>query len=291
MLKKKIKEYTFNSPAKINLGLRVLSKRKDGYHNIETIFYPVKIYDKIEFTIKENPEFKKSIIKIIAGKNKNIYGKNNICYKAVLRFLKEFDINNSIEIIIKINKNIPMGAGLAGGSSNAAAVLKILAKHFKSQIGLNNITEKLKKIALSLGSDVPVFLLNKAAYGRGRGEKLTPLPRFKINKKILIVNPGIHISTSYAFKLLNLKTQKKPLLKGIKFYNPQNTNLMINDFERVIFKKYPLIEKLKFEMFCLGAEFALMSGSGSTVYGVFKKDMIKNASAYFKRAKYKVFII
>lgn len=280
--------YKAKAPAKINIGLRILGKRTDGYHNIETIFYPVKIYDEISVNIKP---FKKNVIKVSAGKHSDIKNNSNICYKAAVKFLEEFNINDFYSISIRIKKKIPMGAGLAGGSSDAATVLKLLLRFFSEKIKLNKNSslKKLAKLALELGSDVPFFLLNKPAYGVSRGEILTPLPSFKINKRILIVNPGIHISTPQAFRSLNIKTNRKAILKPVKHYNPADERLMINDFEKPAFKQFHEIEKIKLYMFKLGAEFALMSGSGSSVYGFIDKKYLPEAVKFFRKKKYRVF--
>ncbi len=270
------------APAKVNFGLRILSKRKYAFHNLETIFCPVKLYDEV--TINISPAAKGSIsVKTNAGSA--LEGRNNICYRAAEMFLKEFNVTENYRIAIIIKKNIPHGAGLGGGSSDAAAVLKMLAKYFRL-----SASPKLRKLALALGSDVPFFLTGKPAYATGRGEKLMPLPGFRIKGKILLVNPGIHISTPWAFKELNVRKSKRAILRGIKNFNPAEPKLMINDFERVVFRKYPEIEKLKLDMIAFGADYALMSGSGSTVYGVFRSKQIEDAKKYFKRKGYKVFI-
>lgn len=271
----------YKTPAKINFSLRIISRRKDSYHNLETIFFPVRLYDEI--TVNISPAAKCSI-SVKANAGSALEGKKNICYRAAEMFLEEFKIPQDYKIAVRIKKNIPHGAGLGGGSSDAAAVLKILARYFK----ISN-SSKLKKLALALGSDVPFFLLGKPAYATGRGEKLTPLEGFKVKGKILLVNPGIHISTPWAFKELSLKKSKRAILKGVKKYDPADTRLMINDFERVVFRKYPEIEKLKLDMLALGAEYSLMSGSGSTVYGVFRGTKIEEAKRYFRRKGYKVF--
>jgi len=287
MKSNKVKIYKANAPAKINVGLRILSKRKDGFHNLETIFYPVKLHDKITVKIRKiSDETGVNKISVKTDSKENISGKNNICHKTAEIFLAQFKIAGSYNIDISIKKNIPTGAGLGGGSSDAAAVLKILLKHFRIDVHIKEIT----RLALIAGSDVPFFMLGKAAYAAGRGEKLTALPGFKINGRILIVNPGIHISTPWAFKSLGLKETKRKLLHRIRKYSPVSNELMINDFERIVFKKYPEIEKIKYEMLAFGAEYALMSGSGSTVYGVFSSKDIRNAEKYFKLKKYKVFI-
>lgn len=294
-----VKTYHTKAPAKINIGLRVLSKRKDGFHNIETIFYPVKIFDDITIKIQKLPKGSvNNIINVTTNSLNNISGKNNICYKAAELFLQEFGIKTNYKVDIKIKKNIPMGAGLGGGSSDAASVLKILYIHCHPELvsGSKNKMlkqvqqDKLLKIAMVSGSDVPFFLLSKPAYATGRGEKLTLLPNFKVKYKILIVNPGIHVSTPQAYKALSIKTIKKPVLSKISKFDSANKLLMINDFERVVFKKNPEIEKIKYDMIMLGAEFSLMSGSGSTVYGLFK-GIPDEAKKFFMKKKYKVFIV
>lgn len=287
MKKDKITVYKVKAPAKINAGLRILSKRKDGYHNLETIFYPVKLSDVLTVKIRKISETTgNNVISVETDSKEKISGKNNICYKTVEIFLSNFEINGSYKIDVYIKKNIPTGAGLGGGSSDAAALLKILLKHFRIKGSAAAIT----RIALAAGSDVPFFLVGKAAYAAGRGEKLTPLPQFRIKGKILLVNPGIHISTPRAFKALAIKGVKRKLLNRVKKYSIDNSTLMINNFERVVFSKYPEIEKIKYDMISSGAEYALMSGSGSTVYGVFKNEDIKAAEKYFKLKKYKVFV-
>lgn len=278
------KTYKIKSPAKINIGLRVLSKRKDGYHNIETIFYPVKLNDEITVKIEKiNSTGNKISVKCSPALN--IREKDNICYKAAGIFLSAFNIKDTYKVDIKINKHIPTGAGLGGGSSNAANILKVMAKHFRIALSSN----KILRLAKSLGSDVPFFLTDKPAYGTGRGEKLTPLPAFKVKGKILIINPGIHIQTPWAYKELKIKNYKLKILNKISIYNSDDERLMINDFERVVFKKYPAVEKIKYNLFACGAEFALMSGSGSTVYGIFPQGKIKKAEKYFKDLGYRVF--
>ncbi len=306
-MKSKFKQhiYSVKSPAKLNIGLRVLSKRKDCFHNLETIFYPVKIYDIITVKIKKLSLLNGSIeINVATDSKENIAGKNNICYKTAEKFIESFKINGSYRIDIFIKKNIPTGAGLGGGSSDAASVLKILYKHFQIAPGPVSIFDsttgkkmlkqvqhdKLVSFAVELGSDVPFFLLPKPVYALGRGEKLTALPEFKLPGKILLVNTGIHISTPWAFKSLGVKRAKNKIMSRVKQFSADNPRLMINDFERVVFKKYPEIEKIKYDMYSLGASYSLMSGSGSTVYGIFSSNDIKAAEKYFRLKKYKVFV-
>lgn len=288
----KRKSFKIESPAKINIGLYVLNKRSDGYHNIETIFYPIKLHDKLKLSIQkiDSPE---NEIKVISNPVIEIEEKDNICYKAVKLFFKEFKTASQYKVEIDIKKKIPIGAGLGGGSSNAASVLKILAKYFRKEKN----TSRLKNIALKLGSDVPFFLYGKPAYAVSRGEKLTLLPKFKINYNLLIVNPNIQISTKRVYEELNVKRQKtkgknritQSLNKTQKF-NLKDKEKYQNDFEAVVFKKYPAIGKIKERMYKEEAAFSLMSGSGSTVFGFFEKN-ITGVSKYFKNKGYKVFTL
>ncbi len=288
------KTYKTKSPAKINIGLRVLSVRNDGFHDIETIFYPVRLFDTISLKIREI-ESSTNTVTVKTSGTKQISRKENICYKAALYYLEVFRSESHYRIDINIKKVIPIGAGLGGGSSDAASVLKILEKHFRKgkqtpTAGIRH-NVKLRKLAVSLGSDVPFFLLNKPAYASGRGERLKLLPYFKISGKILIVNPGINVSTSWAYRALKVKTRRAARLSGVKKFSPEDIRLMTNDFERVIFKEYPAIERIKYEMITYGAKFALMSGSGSTVYGIFAPAKIKEAERHFRNRKYNVFSV
>jgi 4-diphosphocytidyl-2-C-methyl-D-erythritol kinase len=275
--------YREKCPAKLNLGLHVLSKRKDGFHNIETIFYPVNLFDYVTVKIAPSNEKRNRLdIKINSNIDK-ISDKDNICYEAVRLYFRQFKIDGACKVQITIRKKIPIGAGLGGGSSNAASVLSVLAKHFKARDEL-----KLRRIALSLGSDVPFFLNSRTAYAESRGEKLTRLPKFKIKHKILIVYPNIHVSTKWAYESLNVKNQSaqggskiKPL-KRIKRFDIMQRNVFSNDFEKVVFEKYPEIKSVKDKMYECGAVFSSLSGSGSAVYGLFADKSIKQAGKYFK---------
>ncbi len=279
------------APAKINIGLRILSKRKDGYHNLETIFYPVNLCDNITLRVVQRKS--SNLFSVVTDPKGLIPCKDNICYKAISSFFKEFDIKGFYNIYITVRKNIPIGAGLGGGSSDAVAVLRGLYEHFN----INGGEDKLRKIALELGSDVPFFLINEPAYAELRGEKLTQLKELKIYGGILLVYPGIHISTKWAFQKLGLKKSKQReiynllnISRPFEFYSRiiENPEIFENDFEKVVFKKYPEIKSIKEEMLKHGAVFASMSGSGSSVYGIFKK-IPTELKGIFKEKGYKVF--
>lgn len=266
----------FYSNAKINIGLHIISKREDGYHDIETIFYPVKLFDRLVFY--DSNSF------IIECDNPEIpVDQNNLIYKA--RNVLSSYIKKELNVRVVLEKNIPAFAGLGGGSSNAATTLFALNKIFD----LNLSENELFKLASQIGSDVSFFLLNKPALAEGRGEILSPLPDFKLDYKILIVFPSIKVSTSWAYS--NFKSTKKKIdLRRIKSTSDFKTfmNLIINDFEEIVFNAYPEIAEIKNQMIEAGAIFSSLSGSGSSVYGFFEQsknlDFLKK---YFK--KYRVF--
>ena len=288
------KIYSVKSPAKINIGLYVKNKRKDGYHNIETIFYPIGLNDEIKVKIEKttNPV---NYISVKDDNNSKLSGRQNICYRTVKLFFDEMNISGKYSIYIKIKKNIPVGAGLGGGSSNAAAVLKVLSKYFELTSAKpirKQPQSRINEIALRLGSDVPFFLRGKPAYASLRGEKLILLPKFKIKYSILLVNPNIHISTKWAYNALDAvhrKNNYRKLLNVVKF-DLSNNDVFQNDFEQVVFKRYPEVSEIKNDMYEYGALFSSMSGSGSTVYGFFKKG-INSAAKYFKEKEYRVYTV
>jgi 4-diphosphocytidyl-2-C-methyl-D-erythritol kinase len=266
------------APAKINFGLNIISKRDDGYHNIETIFYPlIDLYDVITFTKSDKFSF--------TSDNKKLENSTNLIIKA--KDILESEAKNNFNVEIELIKKIPVGAGLGGGSSDAAAALLSLNEMFN----LKYETETLKKFSLQLGSDVPFFINPKPSFAEGRGEKIN-LINFEINQPILIVNPGIHISTKEAYRNI---TPKKPSfnlsnLFKIDFSNNELLKYITNDFEDNVFKTHPKVKEIKDRLYLNGAKFALMSGSGSTVFGIFENiEAAKKAKDTFP-TKYFTFI-
>ena len=267
------------SPAKINLGLNVTRKRSDGYHDLETVFLPLLLSDKITFKksskleLKTNSEF----LNKLSG---------NLVLKAVE--LLEQRSHTKIKLEIFIEKVIPIGGGLGGGSSNAALTLKAVNK-------MNNLSisyDVLAQLALSLGSDVPYFLNPVPCYAESRGELLHPL-NIEINYPILIVNPGIKVDTKWAFSKIKPKLPERNLRSLFNSGLPDFEVLqefVKNDFEDIVFKEYPLIGEIKSDLYTQGAQFALMSGTGSTVYGIFTNlQKAEWAEDYFKQ-KYFTFL-
>jgi len=280
------------SYAKINIGLRILRKREDGFHDLETIFYPVKLSDEVRIEIQRS---EKDINSVILSSNKPFIPltKDNLCYKAVEYFFKEFRIRECYELNIFIDKRIPVGGGLGGGSSNAAAIIKFLIKFMNIDIGSNR--EKILNLALSIGSDVPFFLMMKPCYAGSRGEKMVSLKDFKIDYDILIVNPNLHISTKWAFERLNFKKgyTKEPVLKEVKNFKPDIYSLLENDFERVVFNRHIEMKTIKDELIEMGALFSSMSGSGATMYAFFDKNnkgTLRKCREYYDAKNYFTFV-
>ena len=251
---------------KINLGLNIISKRSDGYHDLETIFYPVRINDAIEVIEKEDIQFSISGL-IIADEQQN-----NTCLKAYYLLKKDFPQLPPVQV--HLHKSIPMGAGLGGGSADGAFTLQLLNKKFDLLLSEKQLTE----YALQLGSDCSFFILNKPCFATGRGELLEQIDIDLSDYKSLIVYPGIHISTAWAFnQLAGSRQRREPgSYKSIKEIIEQPISIwkgeLINDFEIPVFYLYPELKKIKDELYNAGAIYSSMSGSGSAVYGIFEKE-------------------
>lgn len=242
--------------AKINLGLNVISKRPDGFHNIESIFIPIQLTDALEVVeAKECTLYVSG--KAIAG-NTN----DNLCYKAYMLLKNDFKLP---PVSIYLHKVIPMGAGLGGGSADAAFLLTLLNKKYELNLG----DEILKKYALQLGSDCAFFIENKPAFVEGRGEILSGCNVNLSGYKIVLIHPGIHVNTKEAYVMI--KPQKPPnsLSECCKQEIKTWKDTIVNDFEKPVFAMHPLLEKIKNDMYSLGAIYASMSGSGSSIYGIF----------------------
>lgn len=246
------------APAKINIGLNIVNKRDDGYHDLETLFYPIeKLFDVL--TIEEN-----NSLEIISNSEELTNVEDNLIFKAVK--LLENITREKINVKIILEKNIPIGGGLGGGSSDAAATLKGVNKLLE----LNLPTEELKTLALKLGSDVPFFIEGKPAFGFSRGEILEETG-LQLNAPILLVNPSLHISTAKAFSAISPK-QPEERIKEIISGNPEPKswqNKITNDFEPWAFSEFPVLKEIKEALYAGGADFALMSGTGATLYGIF----------------------
>lgn len=248
---------------KINLGLSILQKRDDGFHDLETIFYPVKFNDALEIitasTSDKEMEYSSSGIQIEGAEE------NNLCIKAYYLIKKDYPGLPSIKL--HLLKAIPTGAGLGGGSSDAAFTLKLLNEKFH----LNIPEQRLMHYAKQLGSDCPFFLKNIPSLATGRGDILEDFPVDLSGYYIALINPGIHINTGWAFAQLTPHHPEKSIREIVlQPISGWKENLQ-NDFEEPIFNAYPEIKNIKDELYKMGALYASMSGSGSTVFGIFNK--------------------
>lgn len=245
---------------KINIGLQIISKRSDGYHNIATVFLPVYgLYDVIEVKKRDSFCFKSG------GIATDFTAEDNLCVRAYYLLQKAYQLP---PIQLYLYKNIPIGAGLGGGSADAAFTLLLLNKFFDLQL----TSEMLKNYAAELGSDCSFFIDNKPSIGSGRGNELRYLPSFSLKDKyIYIVKPPIHINTAKAYATAQASLPAVPLEELIQQPLYQWKNNVVNDFEKWIFPQYPLLQKIKDELYEKGAVYAAMSGSGSSLYGIFDK--------------------
>ncbi len=253
---------------KINLGLNILRKRSDGYHDLETIFYPLPLFDALE--IIRLPDENSSLAFSTSGATIEGDNDNNLCIKAYDLIKRNHPALPPAKI--HLHKAIPTGAGLGGGSADAAFTLKLLNEKFGLQLTIHQLID----YALQLGSDCPFFIINKPAFAEGRGEIMEPIILDLSAYKFIIVNPGIHINTGKAFSGITPALPTKSLNKIIQ--QPVETwkNELVNDFEKSVFLQYPEIEAIKNKLYEEGAVYASMSGSGSTLYGIFRKDAITN---------------
>lgn len=248
--------------AKINIGLNIVERRTDGYHNISTLFFPVKeLKDILEIIIDDSQQEPLTFTQ--TGIQIDCAPENNLCIKAYYLINK---IHPLPPMQMHLHKLIPTGAGLGGGSADGAFALKAI-----NELAGNPVDNKqLMNLALELGSDCPFFILNTPCIGSGRGEILEPFELSLSGYYILLVNPGIHINTGKAYLQSTPKywdTKIETLLK-VDIANWQNN--VMNDFEETVFSQHPEVASIKSWMYEQGAVYASMSGSGSTVYGIFK---------------------
>jgi 4-diphosphocytidyl-2-C-methyl-D-erythritol kinase len=271
-----------NSNAKVNIGLKILKARDDGYHNIVTVFQEINLFDIISISKKSKGcDFNSNATWLINDKT-------NLCVIAYEAMKNKFDIDG---VVIDLTKNIPKGSGLGGGSSNAACIMKGIRELYS----LNISDKELEEIASQIGADVPFFIRGSIQLGEGIGDRLTPL-KINISGKYLIIIPDTEIDTSWAYSkfkndldsstlpinFASLSNEKTISLDKLKFFE--------NDFESIVVPAYPEIGKIKEALHALGAGFASLSGSGSTVFGIFNDDVsLDKALSYFS-PKYKTFI-
>jgi 4-diphosphocytidyl-2-C-methyl-D-erythritol kinase len=259
----------FESPAKINLRLEILRKREDGYHEIRTILQKISLRDILYFSLR-----KEKVISIKADHPNLPTGKANLVYKAVQSMMRESGYRGGI--LVEIKKRIPLGAGLGGGSSNAATTLKAM----NQLLNLNVSKKRLMEMGMEIGADVPFFFLEGAAVGSGIGERLR-----KIELPVLwfvLIYPNFEVSTRWAYQNFVLTNQRIHFSLQKFTKTPEGiSHIFLNHLEEVVSKKYPQIDTMKKILCSAGALAALMSGSGPTVFGIFSDEQ-SSTEAYGK---------
>jgi 4-diphosphocytidyl-2-C-methyl-D-erythritol kinase len=257
---------------KINLGLHVVRKRDDGYHDLETIFYPLPLRDVLEITkaagsgqqAVENQQVTLHLSGLpVQGKQED-----NLCIKAYNLLKQHHPQLGAIDMYL--HKAIPMGAGLGGGSADGAFTLQLLNEKFQ----LNISREKLFDYSLQLGSDCPFFIINKPCFATGRGELLQGIQLDLSGYSFLVVHPGVHINTGWAFSQLTPAPSTQSLQEIIQQPVSSWRNALKNDFEAPVCKQHPALQNIKEKLYEAGALYASMTGSGSCFYGIFQKDQL-----------------
>ncbi len=249
--------------AKINLGLRVIEKRSDGYHNIETVFYPVGLSDALEIVVA--PEGSDGDILEVTGHPTGGDPEDNLVIRAVILLRNDYHFPF---LRIHLHKMIPPGAGLGGGSSDAASAIKAIDRSFR--LGMSN--ETMMEYALRLGSDLPFFIDGRPSRASGRGEILSPAAEYLKGCYIILANPGIHVSTAEAYENCRPTDTRGSLDIMDVIPLSEWKSHIFNDFEDYVFRAHPVIGEIKDLMYVSGAVFSLMSGSGSTIYGIFSNE-------------------
>lgn len=253
--------------AKINIGLKVVEKRPDGFHNIETIFYPVPLSDALEFVTTDGSGEDELVI---TGINIMTRPGQNLIIKAVKRLRESYSFP---KLRIHLHKVIPPGAGLGGGSSDAACILKSVIKRFRFPVK----DDELKALALKTGSDCPFFLNPVPSVAEGRGEILKEIKPRLAGYYLVLINPGIHISTREAYQNCHPSLPEISLGELYSHKISEWKKTIVNDFEDFVFKVYPEVSELKKALYKQGAVYCSMTGSGSAVYGIYEQKPGLNA--------------
>lgn len=243
--------------AKINIGLNITERRPDGYHNLETVFYPIGIKDALEIVEAGELTFEASGIGI-PGRVED-----NLCVKGYHLIKKDYDLP---PVSIHLHKNIPIGAGLGGGSADAAFFIKLLDQQFS----LNLTIEQMEGYARQLGADCAFFIQNKPVYAHEKGDVFKPVQLDLSGCKIVLVMPPAHVSTGEAYRGVRPKRSEASLQELVQLPVAQWRRHIKNDFEESIFKNHPVIRGVKASLYEAGALYASMSGSGASVFGIFE---------------------
>ncbi|NLR77763.1 4-(cytidine 5'-diphospho)-2-C-methyl-D-erythritol kinase [Chitinophaga eiseniae] len=261
---------------KINLGLHITRKRPDGFHDLETVFYPLPVNDALEIIAHPSLQFASSGIPVPGE------AADNLCIRAFQLLQRDFPQVQPVNI--HLHKHIPIGAGLGGGSADAAFMLQLLNQKF--QLGLSDTA--LADYAAQLGSDCPFFIYNRPCYATGRGEIMDPIDLDLSGYSFVLVHPGIHVNTGWAFRQLTPQAPAYGLREKIQSPVATWREIITNDFEAPVFSAYPVLAGIKEQLYAAGALYAAMSGSGSAVVGIFPKNKIADI---LWDASYRVFTI
>ncbi len=263
-----MKSLTLKAPAKVNYRLDVLSRRPDGYHELRMIMQRIGLCDEITITVNDQPG-----IEVFCGREGVPDGPDNIAWRAADALLRR---SGRLEgLTIRIDKRIPVAAGLGGGSSDGATVLMGV----NELLGLGLSDRELMTIGVTLGADVPFFIFQRPALAEGIGERLTALERTP-DIWIVLVNPNIHVSTAWVYQNLQLTDKGEPaklpsFIGGIA----ELSALLANDLETVTISRFPVIGEIKEQLLAAGAQSAMMSGSGPTVFGLFEDEQLARRAA------------
>ncbi len=260
--------------AKINLGLDIVEKRSDGYHNLETVFYPIPLCDILEITTATEPDAPEYTFKMY-----NAVFEGSDESNLVIKAYKALSADHKLpKVDISLYKHIPTGAGLGGGSADAAFALKM----FNDIAGLGLTAEQLRGYASRIGADCAFFIDNTPAYATGIGDILSPTPCSISGYHLVLVKPDIHVSTKDAYALVTPQKPEQPLTEIAKRPINEWKGAMKNDFEKSIFAKHPAMAKVKEQLYSMGAIYASMSGSGSSFFGIFNEEQnIEKTKALF----------
>lgn len=243
--------------AKINIGLNVTSRRPDGYHNLETVFYPIKISDALEIIRAGEMGFEASGLGI-PGRTED-----NLCLKGYDLLRQDFDLP---PVHLHLHKHIPIGAGLGGGSSDAAFFIKLMNKEFS--LGLSN--EQMRNYARQLGADCAFFIEGKPVYAFGKGDEFEDVELDLSAYHLALVMPPAHVSTAEAYRGVKPRPADRPLKELITLPVAEWKHFIRNDFEESVFKNHAVIRGVKSALYEAGALYACMSGSGASVFGIFE---------------------
>lgn len=249
--------------------MHICAKRPDGFHNIETVFYPVNLCDSLEITPSDNGQDQLHV----HGLKWEEPMENNLVFKALQLLRKDYDIP---AVRIDLLKNIPTGAGLGGGSADAAYMLKLVNTTY--DLGLNE--SQLEAYARQLGSDCAFFVRNKPVYADEKGDRFFSFDYSLENFHLLIVKPNVHVSTTDAYGGVKPMQPSQDIREVLQQDMANWKHTLVNDFEKGIFKKFPVIQQVKEKLYSAGANYACMSGSGASVFGLFKDEPLLTASDF-----------